>query len=333
MTKPNYQIRNTQGIRVPLILVLLLILNILHLAAASNTTADSNRQKAGFLKTSYLQLPPLYESLAGPAIDFSSYGVDSKANPTVPRMDFNREYFKSVLTDLKTVFSAPFHWKGKDWLKLGIVAGLSAILYTNDDGLMRWVQRNHNGSTDRVAKIAEYLGNYMIVIPTIALCYTYGLIFKDAKARETAVLGLKSAAISFMAVYALKILTHRNRPTTDGYGSSTVWDGPDLTFKDTSFPSGHSAIAFSLAVVVCSQYKQKWIRVMAYSAAVLTAVSRIHDRKHWASDIFVGSLLGYFVTKGIMKRKKKRDNALANRLQMMPLIGKESYGLSLTYSW
>ncbi|MGD2089397.1 MAG: phosphatase PAP2 family protein [Candidatus Aminicenantes bacterium] len=69
-----------------------------------------------------------------------------------------------------------------------------------------------------------------------------------------------------------------------------------FSFKDEkqSFPSGHSALAVSLAVVIASGYKGTVIPVVAYGTAALTALSRVHDKKHCASDIFFGSVLGYF---------------------------------------
>ncbi len=39
--------------------------------------------------------------------------------------------------------------------------------------------------------------------------------------------------------------------------------------------------------------------ILVYSLATIAGFSRIHDNKHWASDIFIGSAIGYFVGKKI----------------------------------
>jgi membrane-associated phospholipid phosphatase len=248
-------------------------------------------------------------------------------------MDLNKAYFKSVVSDIGYTFKAPFHWKSSDWIKAAVLAGITTIIYNNDDGMMRWIQRNHTDTTDDIAKVAEYMGNYMIVIPGLVLLYSYGGIFKDAKAREAAVLATKCAFISAVVVHLIKGLGGRERPTGDGLGSSTIWNGPTIKVGNSAFPSGHSAAAFSIATAMSMQYKKKWFTILAYTGATLTALSRIHDRKHWASDVFVGSLLGYFISKSIMSRKHKKDKGLAKRIQLLPMMGKDSYGISMYVSF
>jgi hypothetical protein len=80
--------------------------------------------------------------------------------------------------------------------------------------------------------------------------------------------------------------------------------GPGFSFKYEKilFPSGHSALAFSLAMVIASKYKGTVIPIIAYITAVLTALSRVHDKKHWASDIFLGSVIGFFLPGRLSKK-------------------------------
>jgi membrane-associated phospholipid phosphatase len=39
---------------------------------------------------------------------------------------------------------------------------------------------------------------------------------------------------------------------------------------------------------------------LAYGIATLTALSRVNDNAHWASDVFFGAIIGYFTAKAIM---------------------------------
>ena len=50
-----------------------------------------------------------------------------------------------------------------------------------------------------------------------------------------------------------------------------------------------------------SAEKNKWLHIPLYTLAGAVAVSRVHDNKHWASDIILGSLIGYATTKAVLK--------------------------------
>jgi membrane-associated phospholipid phosphatase len=39
----------------------------------------------------------------------------------------------------------------------------------------------------------------------------------------------------------------------------------------------------------------------------LVAVARVHESKHWASDVFIGAAIGYFVGKKICSLHRKQD--------------------------
>ena len=89
-----------------------------------------------------------------------------------------------------------------------------------------------------------------------------GLIFKDDRARDTGYLAASAILQAFLVDNVLKGMTGRQRPfVADG---EDHWAGPAAFFKRFekggsdlygSFPSGHSAAAFSLATVVALQYR------------------------------------------------------------------------------
>lgn len=270
------------------------------------------------------------------------------------RLKLNREYWEGLVSDIKDTFSAPFHWKGSDWLRAAVVTGITTGLYFNDGQIMSRVQQHRNKTTITIAKIAEKFGNPTKVLPGLVLLYGVGSLFKDQKAQHIALLSFKTSVATLLVVQGLKLLFHRSRPSEN---NPRKWGGPDFSFKDEklSFPSGHSALAFSLAVVIASEYKGTVIPVIAYGTAVLTALSRVHDKKHWASDIFFGSVIGYFIARQIVKRSRNDEQNLAletffngppntgrffirpfslkgssKRIRAFPLVDLNSLGLSLS---
>lgn len=270
------------------------------------------------------------------------------------RLKLNGEYWEGLVSDIKDTFSAPFHWKGSDWLRAAVFTGITTGLYFNDGPIMSRVQQHRSKTTAVVAKIAEKFGNPKKVIIGLVLLYGVGSLFKDQKAQHIALLSFKTSVATLLAVKGLKLLFHRSRPSSSG---PRKWGGPGFSFNNEtqSFPSGHSALAFSLAVVIASEYKGTVIPVIAYSTAVLTALSRVHDKKHWASDIFFGAAIGYFIARQIVKKSRNdfQNQALetffngppnprgfflrpfslegtGKRIRAFPLVDLNSLGLSLS---
>jgi membrane-associated phospholipid phosphatase len=80
---------------------------------------------------------------------------------------------------------------------------------------------------------------------------------------------------SGVLVSALKVTVNRTRPNGAPY----------------SFPSGHSAAAFSVAPVIGQRFGRV-AGVLAYGLATATGMGRIEDRKHYLSDVAFGAAIG-----------------------------------------
>ena len=69
-----------------------------------------------------------------------------------------------------------------------------------------------------------------------------------------------------------------------------------LMIKTPSFPSEHSTIAFSLAALTANDPVLFPIMLLAASVVV---VSRVAVGLHYFSDIMVGALMGFFLTRAV----------------------------------
>ena len=86
-------------------------------------------------------------------------------------------------------------------------------------------------------------------------------------------------------------------------GSVTVLKGltkierPDAS-SDNSFPSGHTATAFSGAELLWQEYKDIniWYGISGYTVAA-TGFFRIYNGRHWLSDVAMGAGIGILSTK------------------------------------
>lgn len=114
-----------------------------------------------------------------------------------------------------------------------------------------------------------------------------GLAAHDQKSKDTAVLSYESFLIAGAASGILKGVIGRRRPSKT--------EDP-FTFHpaghDSSFPSGHTTVAFAAATVFSEQYPHWYVIVPAYAAASTVGLSRLYANQHWLSDVVAGALLG-----------------------------------------
>lgn len=66
-----------------------------------------------------------------------------------------------------------------------------------------------------------------------------------------------------------------------------------------SFPSGHAANAFMVAVILSSLHKRKW--PVFYSAAFLVSLSRVYLGVHYPLDVLAGAVLGLGLTRAVLR--------------------------------
>jgi membrane-associated phospholipid phosphatase len=132
--------------------------------------------------------------------------------------------------------------------------------------------------------------------------YAIGLARKDSKLKATALLAGEAVADSEIVMAALKYAGGRIRPAAvplKGNYSDTWFENASGTLRsNASFPSGHSIAAFSIATVIARRYgNHRWVPYVAYGGAALVGLSRLTLSAHFTSDVFVGGVLGYSISR------------------------------------
>lgn len=258
-----------------------------------------------------------------------SNDTSQKNRESTQEIRLNRGYWKGYPSEAKSILSSLWHWEKSDWLKGSLIVGITIGLYSHDQKIQEWAQRNRTTTSDEIAKFAKPFGDAKYILPALGMFYLYGTTFKDKKAQRSALLSLESFIVSGIFTTTLKLAGHRHRPSSgDPYDT---WDGPSISTSNLSFPSGHSSSAFALASVVASEYDENpVIPFFSYGIATLTALSRVNDNAHWASDVFFGSTIGYFTGKAIVNLHRSEK---ARNLTILPAVNDEQVGLLVSYKF
>ncbi|HLR06910.1 MAG TPA: phosphatase PAP2 family protein [Pyrinomonadaceae bacterium] len=247
------------------------------------------------------------------------------------------QFFKNVLRDQEAIWTSPFRLHGRDarWLAplaLGTAALIATDRRTGDEVGESTSQLN-------ASRIVSYAGSAYGVGAIAATFYCFGRAKHDARARETGLLGAEALIDSAIVVTALKEITQRRRPLS-GPNRGDFFDG------GSSFPSGHSIQAWSLAAVIANEYHDhRWVQVGAYGIASAVSLSRFTGRQHYLSDVLVGSAAGYGIGRYVYRthHRAKRDSGdeeeSRGRSKFFPLIAPEynrrarDYGVALAWSF
>ena len=218
-------------------------------------------------------------------------------------------YLNSYPQTVVEGITAPADWDVSEWLTAVGLVGVGAGLYVFDEDINRLVLDNRSGFTSDISHFGKQFGEGKYMFPAAALTALGGYIFDSDKTTDTGLLCIKSFLLANGLTTSLKFLTQRERPYEEK--GKKFYNGNGFALNRDSFPSGHATVAWSIAPIIAAQYKEHvWVAPLAYSCAGFTSYSRMHDNKHWASDVFAGSLIGYFTAKLTLQS--------TNRLQVLP---------------
>ncbi len=157
-----------------------------------------------------------------------------------------------------------------------------------DSEVRGWVQDGRGGFTDGVADLGNTFGSLRLVIPALGATWLGAEALKSRGTANTVGHALLSAGVSGAINISLKALVGRIRPDENL--------GPDgfrpFRIKDSSFPSGHTALAFSLATSFARATPDHLSDVLFYGLATTTGFARMNDDRHWFSDVLGGAIIG-----------------------------------------
>jgi membrane-associated phospholipid phosphatase len=241
-------------------------------------------------------------------------------------LKLNGSYFISGINDAVAVAQAPAQWGGAEWLGAAAVAGGVVLLWTQDDQLRNFFQRNTSSAGHELSTwFFDPLPTYYLAAFTGGM-YIYGVAAGNAETETAALLTARAVVITAAYATVFKGVFQRERPVDGNPADPDQWRGPLGGFRYGAFPSRHAAMSFAAAAVLGSYYKHRpWVAITGYTLATLVAFSQLHEDQHWASDALAGAALGFAIGKLVIKRHNKP----AGKISLKPSVNQLSAGLAL----
>jgi membrane-associated phospholipid phosphatase len=205
----------------------------------------------------------------------------------------------NLFQDQKYFWSTPFHMSLQEWQWTVPLAFAGAALLACDTAIEKHVPTNP--STVSHAATASNAG-LAAMAGVGGGMFLWGHLARNDEQRET---GLLSGEAGIDAFLDTEVFTHafgRDRPFTgDGRGHFFQGGG--------SFPSQHAAISWAIASVIAHEYPGPMTQVLAYGLAGGVSAARIAGQKHFASDVVVGSALGWYVGRQVFRSHSRYSDA------------------------
>jgi hypothetical protein len=216
-------------------------------------------------------------------------------------------------------------------LSLVLAGSLGLVLFKNDQQLMNFTQDHKTKVTSKISKLGDLYG--ATLVPAIAAgSYVVGAVIKDDKIEQLGLFSIGALAAQSVVLAAVKTKAGRARPYADEGPNSFGNDGSKD--KNQSFYSAHTAFAFTMAAVTDEVYGKDHpvVPYVAYGMATLVAWSRVHDRKHWASDVLLGAVAGKGITTLYINAAKGNPDGRGG-LKITPLVGGPDGQLAVVAEW
>jgi membrane-associated phospholipid phosphatase len=223
-------------------------------------------------------------------------------------------------------FLAPFHFSTKDWSRLLGTLGGTIMLFTIDQEVQTIALSNQYRFNDCLFNWDQFYGDKYTFAFTLFL-YGSGWLFKNSNIRWMGLQALEAFIYSGLVTQVTKFVLGRGRPYVSN--NQLIFRPFNLNNDYLALPSGHSTAAFAVSTILAKSVDNPAWKTVWYGTAVMTAASRVYHNQHWASDVFLGAIMGYSVAQSIMNIRVNCFGISNKCNPKNPYIYYSSYGLGI----
>lgn len=171
-------------------------------------------------------------------------------------------------------------------------AGLTLLLLFYDKEFIHiTINSYHVPALDTFFKYTTYLGDGW----TVLILFVFFLFIRF---RLAWMLALSNVVITIVVQFLKNIVFPGSlRPKAYFDGIFELYFVPGVQVHSMhSFPSGHSATAFSVFFFLSLLSDKPLWKFISITLAILTAFSRVYLSQHFMEDIFLGSVIGFLLS-------------------------------------
>lgn len=169
-----------------------------------------------------------------------------------------------------------------------LIVGLIIVFTYEKGAFLLWLNGLHAPASDVFFKYATHLGDGLVVLAALApiAYFSYRLAYQ-------VFIGYISSGL---IAQIFKRIFDEPRPKA-WFGDSAALNFVEgvKVYSNHSFPSGHSATAFAVFLILAIWTKSKAGAAFFFSLALIAALSRVYILQHFLWDVCAGSLIGVLV--------------------------------------
>ncbi|CAN5521383.1 phosphatase PAP2 family protein [soil metagenome] len=177
-------------------------------------------------------------------------------------------------------------WK---WLLLVLLAAAIVAAFYFDAAVRSWVLEHSSRTIRRIMRNISRFGDWPEHVAAGLLLILIAFLRGNKRWVQIGLTMIIACALAGSAARGVKIATGRARPSVK---QELGWNGPRLSAKYNSFPSGHTAATTAFfGVLFFANRRLAWALL---PIPLLIAVSRLYVAAHYLSDVVCAAILGIF---------------------------------------
>jgi membrane-associated phospholipid phosphatase len=194
-----------------------------------------------------------------------------------------RGFFSSLTHNLGDDLKHMPRWNSAYWLAGG--GALALAVHPADHDINAHLV---NRSSDALWTPGHIVGSTPVILGSSLAAYVVGRRTGRSRLQHLGMDEIEASILASGFTEGIKLAVRRDRPQqVDGAQSHTY-----------SFPSGHSMLTFATATVL-QQHLGYRAGVPTYLIASYVAMSRLHDNRHYASDVAFGAAMGIVIGRSV----------------------------------
>lgn len=194
-----------------------------------------------------------------------------------------------IVKDQVPIWTSPARIRTNDLIWLVPLAGATGAAIGTDHHTMSQVVSHNPDFNQTSIDVSNGLLGGILFVPAVLYM---GNFHEDAHAREAGILSGEAAVDAAIAEQGMKLIFWRERPNVDN-ANGHFFQGS--AGPNSSFPSAHSALAWSTAAVLAGEYPALWSQIAVYTMATGVSVTRVLGQEHFPSDVLVGGAAGWLI--------------------------------------